>query len=237
VRVDCYDKETDRPFYSQSYFVGEEDVAQTAYSLLKDARVANKLKAFDDNASASMDISQVFPIVGNVVSGIRCVSGGDAQAVQTVSKAMALLDRSHNTRPVVAHLYEASLENESLFSQPVAMALDCASVIPAVGTVAGGIGKTVQLLGNKVSSPTIKKVVQFTADGLSRFETAAGYFKSSLTTPGSVQDILRAREAAPEAMKAAITVGLTAYTIIGKADNVADAKNGLENAPWVVRKE
>lgn len=237
VRVDCYDKETHRPFYSQSYFVGEDDVAQTAYSLLRDTRVANKLKSFDDTASASMDISQVFPIVGNVVSGIRCVSGGDAQAVQTVSRAVARLDHTHRARPLVAHLYEASLENQSLFSQPVTTMLDCASALPAVGTAAGGGARLVKLLGNMVSSLRLSKTSELTADALTRFETAAGYFKSSLTTPGSVQDILRARDAAPEGMKAAITVGLTAYTIIGKADNIADAKNGLENAPWVVKKQ
>ena len=115
--------------------------------------------------------------------------------------------------------------------------LDCASAIPAVGTAAGGGAKVAKLLGNVVSSPRLSRFLEWSADAMTRFATAAGYFKTSVTTPGSVQDILRARDAAPEAMKAAITVGLTAYTIIGKADSVADAKNGLENAPWVVKKQ
>lgn len=53
-----------------------------------------------------------------------------------------------------------------------------------------------------------------------------------ITTPGHVNHIIEASQGLTGKAKSAVVAGLSIYGVMQKADNVADFKSGLENAPW-----
>lgn len=230
LNVVCHRRDNRRPIYSQNYFIGESEVVQTAYSLVTDARVARILKDFDSTTGAMMDITQVLPIAGNAVSVLRCASGGNAQAVQAASKV--LLAEHDYKRPFVAHIYQASLENDGLFGETGSQILDCAAMVPVIGNTFAAAGKGLKAASKGLKSDRLGKFFQVTSEQTDRIRSAAQYFRTPITTPRHVEMILEARKAAPPELANAITAGLALYTTAQKADNVADFKNGLENAPW-----
>lgn len=139
VKIDCTERRTDRVFYTQNFFVGEEGVVQTAQSLAADARIAKKLKEFDSASEAVADMMAILPVAGSAVSGLRCAASSKGVTEGVVA---ALRPQLAAARPYVAHLYDlAKTDSAELFGDTAGRLLDCAAAVPAVGAATSIIGK------------------------------------------------------------------------------------------------
>lgn len=208
-----------RTVYSQNYFVGERgEPVRTAVSLLTDQRVAERLRRIDLRNEAAGDVLSVVPVVGNAVSGFRCVEPNQAKRAQLMAK---LTDPGFaQSRPFVEYLYDVStVERGDLFGDTATHYLDCAAAVPLVGNAVksgmlatkglnaawkvGGSARFAKMSAALDSAATV-------ADGMSKLEQMAG-------TPGKV---------AGKAAKVALRVQREAQ----HADNLVDFSSGLEAA-------
>lgn len=232
VKIDCTERRTDRVFYTQNYFVGEEGVVQTAQSLAADARIAKKLKEFDSDSEAVADMMTILPVAGSAVSGLRCAASSKGVTEGVVA---ALRPQLAAARPYVAHLYDlAKTDSAELFGETTGRILDCAAAVPAFGTVTSIIGKyaggsLTSLMKNDKARKALETHVSANWDNVGR---VAGYFSTPITTPGHVNHIIEASQGLTGKAKSAVVSGLSIYGVMQKADNVSDFKSGLENAPW-----
>lgn len=232
VKIDCTERRTDRVFYTQNFFVGEEGVVQTAQSLAADARIAKKLKEFDSDSEAVADMMTILPVAGSAVSGLRCAASSKGVTEGVVA---ALRPKLAAARPYVAHLYDlANTDSAELFGETTGRMLDCAAAIPAVGSGAKLLSKfrgenLAAVLNNRKARQALENHVTANLDSVAR---AADYFSTPITTPGHVNHIITASNGLTGKTKSAVVAGLSIYGVMQKADNVADFKSGLENAPW-----
>ncbi len=232
VKVDCTARESQRVFYTQNYFVGEDGVVQTAQSLAADARIAKKLKEFDSDSEAVADMMAILPVAGSAVSGLRCAASSKGVTEGVVA---ALRPQLAAARPYVAHLYDlAKTDSAELFGETTGRFLDCAAAVPAVGAATSIIGKyaggsLTSLIKNDKARNALETHVSANWDNVGR---VAGYFSTPITTPGHVNHIIEASQGLTGKAKSAVVAGLSIYGVMQKADNVSDFKSGLENAPW-----
>lgn len=232
VKVDCTERKTDRIFYTQSFYVGEEGVVQSAQSLAADARIAKKLKEFDSDSEAVADMMTILPVAGTAVSGLRCAASSKGVTEGVVA---ALRPKLAAARPYVAHLYDlAKTDSDELFGETTGRVLDCAAAIPAVGSGVKLLSKyrgenLATVLNNRKAREALESHV---AANLNTVARAADYFSTPITTPGHVNHIITASNGLTGNSKSAVVAGLAIYGVMQKADNVADFKSGLENAPW-----
>lgn len=232
VKVDCTARESQRVFYTQNYFVGEEGVVQTAQSLAADARIAKKLKEFDSDSEAVADMMTILPVAGSAVSGLRCAASSKGVTEGVVA---ALRPKLAAARPYVAHLYDlAKTDSAELFGETTGRVMDCAAAIPAIGSGAKLLSKfrgddLASVLNNRKAREALENHVGANLQNMAR---AADYFSTPITTPGHVNHIINASNGLTGNTKTAVIAGLSIYGVMQKADNVSDFKSGLENAPW-----
>jgi outer membrane lipoprotein SlyB len=126
--------------YERQFYLTETGMLQTWSSLLKDARTISLLKEFDKLAEANENLVQIIPVVGNVESGFKCVSGGSASLTRVAMTTGSDAPKIDDARAFVKAIYDP-------YTAPgwdAGRVLDCASALPAVGSLAktaGQIGK------------------------------------------------------------------------------------------------
>lgn len=126
--------------YERQFYLTETGMLQTWSSLMKDAGTVSLLKVFDKLAEANENLVQIIPVVGNVESGFKCVSGGSASLTRVAMTVGRDAQKVDETRAFVKTIYDP-------YTAPgwdAGRVLDCASALPAVGGMAktaGQIGK------------------------------------------------------------------------------------------------